>query len=141
MPALIPLLEALGLLAVVFAVGIGIGFSLSRLSGRRPARRKRPGRAAPILSPAPREEAPSVPPPEAAPQTVAAAHAPVETVAAEPVVLEPVATEPILMTVRSEPEATSQSGLQPAFIVRPRYHFSPFGHTSVTRPTTDQRSS
>lgn len=136
MPALIPLLEALGLLAVVFAIGIGIGFSLSRLSGRRPARRKRPGRAAPVLSPAPREETPSVSPQEAAPQTIAAARAPVETVASEPV-----APERILMTIRSEPEATPLSGPQPAFIVRPRYHFSPFGHTSVTRPATDQRSS
>jgi hypothetical protein len=136
MPALIPLLEALGLLAVVFAVGIGIGFSLSRLSGRRAPRRARQARPAPILSPAPHEETPSVPPPEAAPQTIAAAHAPVELVAAEPVV-----SEPILMTIRSEPEATPLSGPQPAFLVRPRYHFNPYGIVSVTRPASDQPSS
>jgi len=140
MPALIPLLEALGLLAVVFAIGIGIGFSLSRLSGRRTPRRARPGRTAPVLPPAPREETPSAPPQDVAPETTAAAHAPIEAVAAEPVAPKPVAPEPILMTVRSEPEAAPLSGPQPAFIVRPRYHFNPFGLSSVTRPTTDQPS-
>jgi len=38
----LPWLQALGLLAVVFGIGTAAGFGLSFLFGRRPLRRKRP---------------------------------------------------------------------------------------------------
>ncbi len=132
-----PWLEALGLLAVVFAAGNGIGFGLSRLSGPRTLRKARP--------------------PHRTPRTPEPAPLPAEAViiAEAPQLKDPLAnatpvTEtqaPVAETVKPETVVTAAAPPQPvAFTMRVRYSVNPLGNTlgnpfgalSVTRPNPDQ---
>ena len=110
-----PWLEALGLLAVVFAAGNGIGFGLSRPSGPRTLRKARPA-LRPLATPPPAE-----------PTTIA------KTLSTQ----TPTEDSP-------GPEAVvTAPGLPPrvAFTMRVQYSVNPFGALSVTRPNPDQPSS
>jgi len=115
-----PWLEALGLLAVVFAAGNGIGFGLSRLSGPRPNRKTRQGRAP---TPTPAEPIAEAPPPQDSPMRAPAATS--------------IADSPKPETVVTAP------GLPPrvAFTMRVQYPVNPFGTLSLTRSNPDQPSS
>ena len=118
-----PWLEALGLLAVVFAAGNGIGFGLSRLSGPRTLGKTRPARRP---QPEPAEAAPLAP-------ERAAIAAPLPTAEAR------IADSPTPVAVVTAPALPSPP--QVAFTMRVRYPVNPFGALSVTRPNPDQPSS
>ncbi len=109
-------LEALGLLAIVFAAGTGIGFGLSHLSGPRRTRKalppRRPAATPPPVEPVAVTEAPAIP--------------------------APAATAPKPDSVVSAPALPLS---QVAFTMKVRYSTSPFGTLSVTRPNPDQPSS
>jgi hypothetical protein len=144
-----PWLEALGLLAVVFAAGNGIGFGLSRLSGPLT-----PGKARPTS----RQERTSQPAPQPA-DVIKIAETPQWE---EPLATAPAATEtpksasaPVAETLKPERLVTAPAEPPPplAFTMRVRYSVSPpgnasqsppgrpFGVLSVTRPNPDQPSS
>ena len=155
-----PWLEALGLLAVVFAAGTGIGFGLSRLSGpltlgkARPASRpQRTSRTAPqparavTIAEAPQLDAPQTNEPLAnEPLThEPLTNAPAETESA------PKAAAPLADSPKPETVVTAPAGPAPhlALTMRVRYSVNPLGNTlgnpfgalSVTRPNPDQPSS
>ena len=122
----IPWLESLGVMAVVFAVGIAIGFGLSALlrrrEPRRPARPKAPPRpiAVPVTARPAERQAVAEPPPQ------------------EPVVMAtpdpaPVAAPPPEPSFQTMPEFKLSATL--------RYPANSFGRVSLTRPDSDYSSS
>ena len=117
----LPWLEALGLLAVVFAAGNGIGFGLSRLSGpRKPRKTVHPQRRVTALTaaePIAIAEAPAIP------------QAPAAAPIADPPKPDTVVSAPVLPL----PQVT--------FSMKVRYPINPFGELSVTRANPDQPSS
>ena len=121
----LPWLEALGLLAIVFAAGNGIGFALSRLSGPRTPRKTRPvprPMAPRPVEPVPIAEGPlpkDLPPRDSPPQAPAIADLP----------------------KREAVVATPDVSPRVAFTMRVHYPVTPFGTLSVTRPNPDQPSS
>ncbi len=121
----LPWLEALGLLAVVFAAGNGIGFGLSRLSG--PSRRRK--------APRPQRRVATLP----AAEPIALVEATQTKAPATPQV-------PVTAPVADPPKPDSVvSALVPplpqvTFSMKVRYPINPFGELSVTRPNADQPS-
>ena len=116
-------LEALGVLAVVFAIGNGVGFWLSSLTKKRVRRR-----------PTERTSAPRAP--VDIPEDMTDLHAAAS---------EPIPGEMPVAAVAPEPEPTPAapppvSPPSPAFTLRARYPVNQFGTISLTRSSPDHPS-